>query len=104
MEKREGVDFIWTKKDAQWWVHVAEAVQWCLVGASETPGPQSRERSTTNHSSIRTWLYFGQYEALGASRPFEELRDEPAEILQPPGEALSVKKPPTRSLICSATR
>jgi len=45
-----------------------------------------------NHSSIYTWLYFGMYEALEASRPIKHRRDETTEKLQAPGDAWSVKE------------
>jgi hypothetical protein len=73
---------------------VAESAQWCLVEVSETPGPRSREVRLPTTLRFAHGSIFGLYEALEASRPFEWLRDETAEMLQPPGEALSVKISP----------
>jgi hypothetical protein len=51
-----------------------------------------QSKAAANHSSICTWLYFGMYESVEASRPIKDRRDETAEKLQPPGDAWSVKE------------
>jgi len=97
MTKREGSDCSGqevTRSSDYVWLKVFSGV----LSEHLKHQPTIQRRSSTNHSSIRTWLYFGLDEALEASRPFERFRDETAEMLQPPGEALSVKKPPDHQL------